>query len=161
MPQPYEKVFMGLYDTMAEKLWRHAFFRVSNRQQAEDLVSECFLRAWDSYRTKPIKDLKPLLYRILHNLIIDYYRKQKPTASIEELLERHEDVAQVDPQSISDPALPKLLNKLPTELRQILIWRYLDDLSITDIAKLAGKSSGSIYVIIHRAIKKLRDQVQQ
>lgn len=152
---------MAVYDGLAEKLWKHAFFRVSSHQVAEDLVSECFLRAWDKYREKPTKDLKPLLYRILHNLIVDHYRKQKPTSSIEELLERNDDVAQVDPAPVSDPALPKLLAKLPDEYREILTLRYLDDLSIPQIAKMKSKSSGSIYVIIHRALKKLRDEVNK
>lgn len=150
-----EQKFLEVYDSLAAALWRHAYFRVSDREIAQDLVSETFLKAWDKYREKPSSDLKPLLYRILHNLIIDHYRKRHPEVSLDEALEipeaRKQDYITGDKEYIA-----KLIKQLPEGYRQVLIMRYIDDLSIPQIAQLLSKSSANVYVIIHRGLKALR-----
>lgn len=151
-----EQQFLKAYEELAEALWRHAYYRVSSRELAEDLVSETFARAWDSYREREVENLRALLYRILHNLIIDHYRAQRPQVPIEELGEGLEGIA-TDPGGISDlPNLPQLMDKLPPIWRQVLLWRYVDDLPAAEIAKLSGKTTTNVYVIIHRALRELR-----
>lgn len=152
-----EQQFLAAYDAYAKALWRHAYFRVGSREQAEDLVSETFTRAWDHYRGSAVEHLKALLYRILNNLIVDFYRQSRPQVSLDEAVYipavTHESgTADV----IELQRLRSYLNKLPDHYRQVLVWRYIDDLSAADIAKLSSKSLGSVYVIIHRALKRLR-----
>jgi RNA polymerase sigma-70 factor (ECF subfamily) len=150
-----EQKFLQAYDKSAKALWRYAFFRVSSNEQAEDLVSETFMRAWDHYRDNPVVELRPLLYRILHNLIIDYYRKQKPILSLEEISELPAAKSKLT-ASLDWSDMQKLLVKLPDNYQQVLIWRYINDLDIGEIAKIMGKSTTGIYVTIHRALKMLR-----
>ncbi len=155
-----EQDFLKIYDELAESLWRHAYFRVSSKELAEDLVSETFLKAWDKYRANPVDNLKALLYRILHNLIIDYYRGNHHDISLDDML-----VEPAAPHStevdvkIEVDMLRQHLDKMPEIYKQVLLWRYVDDLSIADIAELLGKTSGHVYVIIHRALKHLKDLV--
>lgn len=159
MAHPYsaaDKRFLEAYDAYAQALWRHAYYRVGSRELAEDMVSETFTRAWDSYRERTVANLRALLYRILHNLIVDHYRAARPQVPIDELGEGLVGVA-ADPGFVSDlPNLPELLAKLPPIWRQVLLWRYVDDLPAGEIAKLSGKSTTNIYVIIHRALRELR-----
>lgn len=155
-----EALFLRAYDELASALWRHAYYRVGSRELAEDMVSETFTRAWDSYRERDVANLKALLYRILHNLIIDHYRKARPQVSIDEL---GEGVAQViaQPSRVSDlPQLPELLAKLPETWRQVILWRFVDDLPAVEIARLSGKTVTNVYVIIHRALRQLKKLAQ-
>ena len=72
-----EKLFLEAFDTHADSLFRHACFRLSDRERARDLVQDTFLKAWDYLRGGgEIQNIKSFLYRILHNLIIDEYRKK-------------------------------------------------------------------------------------
>lgn len=151
-----EEQFLRAYDELAGALWRHAYYRVGNRELAEDMVSETFTRAWDSYREREVENLRALLYRILHNLIIDHYRQSRPQASLDELAESGFDLAAPAGQAFDLPQLPELLTKLPDTWRQVLLWRYVDDLPAADIARLSGKTTTNVYVIIHRALRELR-----
>ncbi len=151
-----EEKFLQAYDANVKDLWRYAYFRVSEQELAEDLVSETFMRAWDKYRENPLEELRPLLYRILHNLIIDYYRRHKATTSLEEAPEvTYDSNSQLQAKLELDETL-ELLVRLPEYYQQILLWRYVNDLNITEIAKISGKTQSSIYVTIHRALKILK-----
>jgi RNA polymerase sigma-70 factor (ECF subfamily) len=153
--QPADRQFISAYDDYAVALWRHAYFRVGSREQAEDLVSETFTRAWDHYRGQEVDNLKALLYRILNNLIVDKYRSDRPTVYLDEVAElRAADITPVDPIEVAN--LRRWLVELPQPYQQVLQWRYIDDLDISEIAVLLSKNQGNVYVIIHRALKALR-----
>ena len=152
---PGQQQFLAAYDDYAAPLWRHAYFRVGNREQAEDLVSETFTRAWDHYRGREVAEIKALLYRILNNLIIDHYRQSRPTTPLEEVSELAiKEKSKADPWEVV--RLERLLERLPESYRQVLLWRYVDDLEIKQIAKLLCKNQANVYVIIHRALRSLR-----
>jgi RNA polymerase sigma-70 factor (ECF subfamily) len=71
------KEFIGAYDQWAEKLFRFAYYKVSSRELAQDLVSQTFLKTWDYLgRGNEVRDWRLFLYRTLKNLIIDYYRSR-------------------------------------------------------------------------------------
>lgn len=156
-----EAQFLQAYDELADALWRHAYYRVGSRELAEDLVSETFTRAWDSYRERAIDNLRALLYRILHNLIVDHYRKSRPQVALDEFGDALLQPTPPRDDMVDLPQLPELLAKLPQLWRQVLLWRFVDDLPAAEIARLAGKSVGNVYVIIHRALRELRRQAQE
>ena len=150
-----EQQFIQAYDGYAAALWRHAYYRVSSREQAEDLVSETFTRAWDHYRGQEVDNLKALLYRILNNLIVDKYRSDRPTVYLDEVAElRAADNTPPDPIEVAN--LRQWLLQLPEVHQKVLQWRYIDDLDISEIAELLSKNQANVYVIIHRALKALR-----
>lgn len=162
-----ENMFLQAYDNYSVKILRHIFFRVSDKEIAEDMASETFFKTWQYLREgNKIKNISGFLYRVANNLIIDYYRgKSKKPLSLEEIAEPfdnskifHED--KID-MKISFDLIKKYLDLLPDIYSQILIYRFIDELSISEIKELTGKSTANIYIIIHRAIKILRKNINE
>lgn len=155
-----EQSFLTLYDQFAEPIFRHCYFRVSSREVAEDLTQESFMRVWN-YLAKgmTIDNPKAFLYRIAGNLVIDYYRKKKD-ASLEALSEEGFNPVGDDAISILNYAtgqhMLSLIEKMEPLYREVLVLRYVDDLSLSQIAKIVGESENVVSVRIHRAIEKLK-----
>lgn len=156
-----EQSFLKLYDQFAEPLFRHCYFRVSSREIAEDLTQETFLRTWNYLVAgETIENSKAFLYRIAGNLIIDYYRKKKD-ASLDVLSENGFDPAGDDASStlrfVEGQHALRVVNTLEPHYREILILKYVDDLSIKEIAMIVGESENVVSVRIHRGIRKLKE----
>src|SRR4051812_4820943 len=85
--QNLEQSFRSAFDDYADELFRHALYRLSDRDKALDAVQDTFLRALDAARAGPdIENLRAFLYRTLRNLIIDEYRRKK-ALSLDEMEE--------------------------------------------------------------------------
>jgi len=158
-----ETAFGQCYDFYAPKLYRHAFYRLGSKELAEDIVSEVFTRTWE-FLVEPgnkIDNLKAFLYRIANNLIIDYYRaKGKQPILVDEILQMHlgdegRGAEKLDSKLELELVL-KNLEKLNQETQELLIWRYIDQLSISEICKVSGKTANAVYVAIHRGLKELK-----
>src|SRR3989344_4729797 len=79
--------FVEGYNQWSDDLFRYAFFKVSNRELALDLIQDTFTKTWEYiYSGKKIDNLRAFLYKTLKNLIIDSYRK-KTSESLDNLLE--------------------------------------------------------------------------
>ncbi|MBX9765248.1 RNA polymerase sigma factor, partial [Patescibacteria group bacterium] len=82
-----EEEFLAAYNTHSDALFRHAFFRLSDRERALDLTQDTFIKAWDYVRGGgDVRSPKSFLFRILNNLIIDEYRRSK-SESLDKKLE--------------------------------------------------------------------------
>ncbi len=153
-----EKEFLHVYEDLADSLFRHCYFRLSDREKAKDLVQDSFKRLWEYMDDHELENAKAVLFRIANNLIIDSYRKKKDD-SLDSLQEAGFDPGE-DDQDILNLATQKdltsLLEKLDERQRDILVMRYLDDLPVYEIAKAMGLSENVVSVRIHRALKKLR-----
>lgn len=156
--------FVEAYDFFAPKLYRHALYRTSSPEVADDITSETFTRAWESIREKAneIRHLKAFLYRIADNLIIDHYRKNARAAlpiseELEETLRAPGDPHEQLDKVLDGEKLAGMLSKLRPETRDLLIMRYIDDLPIGHIAATTGKKANAIYVALHRAMNELKE----
>lgn len=165
-----EAVFVDLYDYYAPKLLRHASFRLSNSEEARDVVSQVFLKTWQYLtiegETKKIKNVKAFLYHLANNLIIDIYRqKGKNTLTLEgpepqALFANYEGALHKEYQFDVEQAF-KAANELKEEYRQVISLRYLDECSISEIAKILNRSKGSVSVVLFRAINELKRILKQ
>ncbi len=166
-----EKAFTDAFEAHADALFRHASFRLSDRERAYDLTQETFLKAWDYVAGGGIiKQHKSFLYRILHNLIIDEYRKKK-SGSLDELLE-NEAAAPAVEMLLSEGSVRETeeaydevllveriqarITELPDDYRVALTLRFIDGLSTGEIAETVGVSENVVSVRIHRGVTKLR-----
>lgn len=158
-----EAAFVETYEHFAPKIYRHALFRTSSPQVAEDIMSETFIRAWESVRVKAaeIRHLKAFLYRVADNLIIDHYRKNARAAvpiseELEETLASPGDPHEAIDRLLAGDKLAARLSQLRAETRDLLVMRYIDDLPIEHIAERTGKKKNAVYVALHRAVKELQ-----
>lgn len=147
----------NLFLKYSEEMYRFAYVRLGwNKEPAEDVIQDLFMKAWDNRtRYNPEKGtLRTWLYAILRNLIIDKYRKSKTNKEVKEEIEELnlcEDRKDDDEILVWDS-----LDKLKKDEKELLILRYMQDLTNSDIARIKGKSENTIKVAIHRVIKKLK-----
>ena len=166
-----EKAFLQAFEAHADALFRHALFRLSDRDRAYDLTQDTYLKAWDYIvNGGSIKQHKSFLYRILHNLIIDEYRK-KSSRSLDELLEDEKTASAIEVR-LSEGSIREMedslderdlieqvklrIADLPEHYRDVLTLRFVDGLSTGEIAQTVGVTENVISVRIHRGIAKLR-----
>lgn len=73
-----EMKLLTAYDAHADAIFRHCYFKTGERELAQDMTQDVFLKAW-SYmqRQDPILNMRAFLYRLADNLVIDWYRKRK------------------------------------------------------------------------------------
>lgn len=152
--------FLQIYDQYADAIFRHCCYRISHREKAKDLTQEVFLKFWKYLEADtPIAYPKNLLYQIANNAIIDEYRKQK-NLSLETLQK-----AGFDPVGVTAADLAKnseikefitLLQKIEVNHKDLIIMKYIDDLSVKEIAALTGETENVISVRLHRSLEKIR-----
>lgn len=160
------EAFAVLYDRHAPAAYRHVIFRCANKEIAEDVVSQAFLHIWDYLRSAhTIRSFRAFLFQTVRNIFVDQTRKRDfSNISLEKILEEEGEKEPVAPSDLladiilSDEVetLKRTLTTLPSDYAEILTLRYLDELSIAEIATVTGKKFGAIYVSLHRGIRLLR-----
>lgn len=142
-------------------LLRHANFRLSDSGRCDDLVQDTFLKTW-VYLIKAgkINSIKPFMYHVLNCLIIDEYRKKK-SVSLDVLLDSGFEPEGEDYDRIIDTidgqAAMALIATLPAAYQRIISLRYIDDLSLSEIADETGLTKNLVAVKTHRGMEKLRE----
>lgn len=154
---PLERKFLKAYDELSDAIFRHCYFRVFNRERAKELMQETFMRAWENIGE--VQNLKAFLYKVANNLIIDESRKKK-AVSLEDMQEEGFDIPDDKkdrPMNIlAGKELIKILERLDPKYRQVIMMRYLDDLSPKEIAEATGESENNVSVRIYRGMEQLR-----
>ena len=153
-----------LYDNYVEKIYRFIYFKVQSREDAEDLTSEVFLKAWQYIINKTpteIESVSGLLFSIARNSVIDLYRERakKPLVSIEVVSEVMAEEKEKESFDYKEEVahMIGLIKKLKQDYQEVLLLKYVEELKITEIAKVLGKSSVNVRVLLHRAVKKLKE----
>ncbi|NCS99853.1 RNA polymerase sigma factor [Candidatus Parcubacteria bacterium] len=158
-----EQKFINWYDEYADAIFRHCYFRVNNRELAKELVQETFIRVFEYFKKHEIENVKPFLYKVATNLVIDYFRKKRiKEISIEELYEKQgfEPASSSSQEIISSLEIKDILqglNQLEDGDRQVVMMRYFDGLEPKEIAEILNENSNIISVRLSRAIKKLKE----
>ena len=159
----FRKEFSKIYDKHVEKIYRFIYLKESSQEAAEDLTSEVFTRGWKSFENQKcdIKNVTAFLYQIARNLIVDHYREKGQAQLVSvDMMSQLSDTA----QPLEEKAMLKsevnnvkaALAGIREEYREVIVWYYLDELSIPEMAKMMGKSEEATRVQIHRALKALR-----
>jgi len=162
MSRKKRQQFLEAYDKYHDAIYRHCFFRVFNKQRAEEVAQEAFMKAYRYMRTNVVHNLRALLYRIANNLIIDESRKKKEE-SLDKLMEAYEGFGPSrDGREDSERALMLKqiymnFSKLNEEERALLRMRYIDDLDPKDIAPILRISANNVSVKLNRTVNKLRE----
>jgi RNA polymerase sigma-70 factor, ECF subfamily len=162
-----EERFLRAFDDYSDALFRHAAFRLSDRERAIDVVHDTFAKAWTYVRDgHEVGSYKPFLYKVLNNLIIDEYRKRRE-ASLDAMFE----VEGVDEGSFDELVgddVESLINTLdgrrvleslgviPDAYREVIVLRFVDQLRPREIANLIEESENVVSVRLHRGLAMLK-----
>lgn len=157
------KEFSAIYDKYIEKIYRFVYLKVSSKEVAQDLSSEAFIRGWEMFNREKIDNPQAFLYRIARNLVIDHYREKgrtkfvsvddlpiiDPSASLEDKMAQKSEIEQIKTR-IAD---------LKDDYQNVIIWHYLDDLPIGEVARLLDRSEDATRVLLHRALDSLKNNL--
>lgn len=164
-----EKEFNNLYDKFVEKIFRFIFLKVNSKEIAEDLTSETFLKVFEFLKNNnnpKIKNPSAFLYQIARNLVIDYYREKGKINFISldsgiPIEDQKENLKEKIEKEIDFEILKKAICELNDDYQNAIIWYYIEQMPIEQIANLLGKSEGATRVLISRAIKVLREKINE
>jgi len=160
--------FDELYLEFSDKIYKYFYWQTQDAYLSEDFTGEVFVRVWQKW-----KELKPdfsqaLLYKIARNLLIDYWRKNKNRkeisleTSIEEGIEPSYDEDFIE-KIQNDEAIKKLnkaIKSLPENLREVIILRFIEDLSAKEVGEVLNLTEVNVRVLQYRALKKLKEVIK-
>ncbi|MDD5527840.1 MAG: RNA polymerase sigma factor [Patescibacteria group bacterium] len=164
-----KNAFIAAYDLYADEIYRFAFFKVGNAEEAKDLTSAVFLKVWNYAQSQGLDEsqsLRAFIYKTAKHLVIDHYRQLREIETRLDnaengLLETLTDEKQNPEQQaeiLSDMDLVRAgLEKLKDEYRDMIIMRFVDELSFAEIAEATGKTAGTVRVQTFRALQALKD----
>lgn len=164
--------FLRAYDEYSDAIFRHCYFRLSDRERALEISQETFTRAWDYLsQGKEIRSMKPFLYRVASNLIVEEYRKHKSVsldAILDDELQGEGSVAELRDDESTGRMIDLLdgrramdaLKKLPEQYREVLVLRFVDGLSPKEIALFLEERENTVSVRIHRGLARLKEIIE-
>jgi len=156
-----QDAFAEIYDIYVTSIYRYIFYKV-NPREVEDLTEALFLKAWENikkYKKRKNTTFKSWIFRIAHNLIVDHYRLRREHSSLDPWIsdtKKEADPARLTQDSLNIDRLRKAMLKLKSNYQQILILKFINDFSNTEISKIIKKSEGSVRILQFRALKELK-----
>jgi RNA polymerase sigma-70 factor (ECF subfamily) len=146
-------------------LRRYATSLLRNREEADDLVHDCLVRALDKLHTRrDDADVRAWLFAIMHNLFISQLRRKKSRPASEPLDEMHESAMSLRPEQESNLQFRDLvaaLNRLPVEQRSVVLLVTVEDLSYAEAASVLGIPVGTVMSRLARGRERLRQMTEE
>lgn len=160
------RAFGELYERYVGTIYRYVRSRVGGQQEAEDLTETVFLRALESLDRYEERGwpFSAFLYRIARNLITDRYRKGGEEVSLEAVVPQALDGPSPEDRVLESEeadAVRRALRVLPTDYQEVIRLRILLSLSTAETAAWMGRSEGAVRVLLYRALKALRERMEQ
>lgn len=152
-----------LYDRYHGQIYRFVYLKVSHREEAEDITHHVFLNAWQtmgSYKDKGFP-FSSLLYQVARNKVIDHYRTKKTSLDLEDLNESEiprNDITLEDSihAQFQMDTVREALKQLKQDYQDVIIMRYIEELTPSEVAHIMKKPEATVRVLQHRALKQLK-----
>jgi RNA polymerase sigma-70 factor (ECF subfamily) len=156
-----------LYNLYSDRVFRYLYARVGQREVAEDLTADVFVRLLQNLprfrvnAARPVASFSAFVYRVAGNLLTDQYRKQKHRdhQDIDDqpfLADRRPEPFAQTAASENRNELAHAVRKLGAEQQAVLLYRFGEEYSVLEVAEIMGKTTGAIKALQHRAIANLR-----
>jgi len=161
-----EELLARLYDEYYDKIARYISIRIGNQAEAEDLAGEVFLKALeslDSYQERGAP-MQAWLFKIAHNLLVDYVRKvgKRKTIPIDTVeISDGVDLEETVERRLQSEKLSQALKQLTPAQREVIGLRFFAGLTSNEVGKILGKSSGAVREMQSAAVKSLRKLVYE
>lgn len=152
--------WLELVESCSGRMLSYFIANTRDRNQAEDLLSEFYLKLYKSINGYKGGSFDAWLYKIAYSVYYDYLRKiirERENAQL-----YHEEMAYLNNDEAPDDDLPDVeqaLAELDEESRSLIILRYYSDMSFKEIADATGRPIGTILTKVHRSLKKLKQKM--
>lgn len=160
--QQHDQAASGeIYDRYARRIHRYIYHRTGDANLADDLTGDVFVRMLEAARSNHFAQtsLQAWLYRIAHNLVIDYYRRrpEAPDLPLESTIGAIADgPASTVEMWLAHERLRNSMKLLTEEQRQVILLRFGEGLSAAEVAEVLGKAETAVWALQHRALAALR-----
>ena len=158
--------FGQLYERYVDRIFNYVYYRTGNLHDAEDLTARVFQRAMNHIQNYTDRGVpfSAWLYRIAHNLVANWHRdrsrKQEiPLDDLPVLPTKGDHPEKNLVRSQEQGALLKLIRRLPPERQNLLILKFVENMSNAEIGEIMGRSEGAVKSLYHRTLLALRDQL--
>ncbi|KXK12675.1 MAG: RNA polymerase ECF-type sigma factor [Chloroflexi bacterium OLB14] len=156
-----------LYGQYVERIFNYIYYRTGNAHDAEDLTARVFQRAMHhivNYTDRGVP-FSAWLYRIAHNLVANWHRdrnrkQEVPLDDLPVLPTKGDHPEKNLVRSQEQEALLKMIRTLPPERQNLLILKFVENMSNAEIGKIMGRSEGAVKSLYHRTLLALRDQME-
>lgn len=143
------------------KLLKYCYAKVKNREQAEDIVQETFLRFWQVNSYRSMEKEKAYLYTIARNLCTDYFRRKKEELPGNELFfEEIPDESSLENRVTDRDMVERAMARLEQQDREIVLLRFVSELPVTTVAKILGISRFTVHRRLKAAKEKLKKEME-
>jgi len=161
------EAFSYLYEKNVTRIYNYIYYRIGSASDAEDITSRVFYRAFghiNSYVDKGVP-FSAWLYRIAHNLIANWHRdnlrrKEVPLEDHLDLPHKADQPERMLEKNQEMTLLLKAIRRISADRQQLILLKYLEDLSNAEIAQIMGRSEGAIKSLYHRALIALREEME-
>lgn len=171
------RAFEMLHRRYHARIYRFAFLRLGNAEDAADVASNTFVKALnrlDSFQFRRSPSIYPWLHQIASNCVVDAIRNRPPGGMLSLDAQAAEDVDSFLEYLPADGPTPqelverdevrqivlRAIDQLPGDQARAVALRFLDDLSIREIAQALERSEGAVKSLLHRALQGLRNHLK-
>ncbi len=156
--QADEPAAAALIDRLTPLLRRYFLLQLSNREHADDLVQDTWMRLHRARHTyRPGEPLLPWLLAIARYAGLDHYRKTSRRDSHERQVDVLPEPAKSSSAQADVPDIDAMLSVLPEQQREVIVMLKITGMSIEEVARATSSSPGSVKQKAHRAYRKLRE----
>jgi RNA polymerase sigma-70 factor (ECF subfamily) len=158
------EAFGALYDRYFAQIYRFAYSRVRDQSLAEDVTSEVFFKALKNIKryTYTGHPFSSWLYQITLNAVADHYRGQRGELELEDAAPLPDTGPAVLDEVVRRDRSRRVwaaIDQLPPQQRAAMVLKFGEDRKIDEIARIMGKSSGAVKLLLHRGVERLRREL--
>jgi RNA polymerase sigma-70 factor (ECF subfamily) len=155
-----------LYERYIDRIFNYVYYRTGNLHDAEDLTARVFQRAMNHIKNYTDRGVpfSAWLYRIAHNLVANWHRDRSrrqeiPISDVPVLPSKGDHPEKNLVRSQEQDALLRYIRRLPAERQNLLILKFVENMSNAEIGAIMGRSEGAVKSLYHRTLLALRDQL--
>jgi len=156
-----EDAFRSIYFDYSPRIKKFLLFKLPSETDADDILSEVFIRAWKYSTTVKVEKMNALLYKISRNCIADFYRTRPDwqvtlTEEIEVTVGDKGDAAGQIEMASEIILLKPFIKELKESYQELIELHYLHSLPVSEIAIIINKTENNVRVGLHRATQSLK-----
>jgi RNA polymerase sigma-70 factor (ECF subfamily) len=160
------EAFGLLYERYVDNIYNYIYYRTGNHHDAEDLTARTFYRALkhvSRYVDRGVP-FSAWLYRIAHNVVANWHRDRSrrqiiPLNDLVMMTQEREEPATVAEERDEQELLLQAVRRLPPERQQLLILKFVEQMSNAEIGQVMGRTEGAIKSLYHRTLVALREDL--